>query len=186
MKAGPLPIHYKRGFLLYSAWLTLAGSALLTFAFIFYTARYAWAEPGVYLGLWAVLLIVTLVVGAVMAPLIERLSRNEPAVVVSAEGIKTRDMARLLPWDEIEKLTTGSATSTGGRMVTTVHVLEICPKDPPPAPAGWRTVVDGHANPLRIAWHLLDEPARLGDALQAHAPPGLLSKSDLAGLPTSR
>lgn len=186
MKAGPLPIYYKRGFLLYSAWLTLAGSALLTFVFIFYTARYAWAEPGVYLGLWAVLLTVTLAVGVVMAPLIERLSRKEPAVVVTAEGIKTRDMARLLPWDEIDKLTTGSATSTGGRMVTTVHVLEICPKDPPPAPAGWRTLVDGHANPLRIAWHLLDEPARLGDALQAYAPPGLLSKSDLAGLPTSR
>ncbi len=118
--------------------------------------------------------------------MIERSWRTDPAVFVAAGGIKTRDMARLLPWDEIEKLTTGSATSTGGRMVTTVHVLEICPKDPPPAPAGWRTVVDGHANPLRIAWHLLDEPARLGDALQAHAPPGLLSKSDLAGLPTSR
>jgi hypothetical protein len=185
MQADPVRINYKRGFSLYGACLTLGGAALLTLAFIFFTARYVWAEPGIYLGLWAVLLIVTLAVGVVMAPLIERLSRNEPAIIVSAEGIKTRDMGKLLPWDEIEKLTTGSVTSTGGRMITTVQVLEICPKEPVPASAGWRQLVDGHANPLRVAWHMLDDPGRLGDALTAHAPPALVSRSDLSGLPTS-
>lgn len=185
MKADPVEIHYRRGPLLYTAWFTLGVAVLFALAFIVSTARFVGQDPGLYLGLWALLIVVAVAVGLVMAPIIERLSRSDPAIVVSAEGIRTRDMSTLLPWDGIEKLTAGSATSSGGKYTTTVHVLEICPKEPLPTSSGWRQVVDGHAHPLKIAWHLLDRPARLRDALNVHAPPALLSKSDLDGLPTS-
>ena len=186
MKADPVPIHYRRGFLLYGAWLALVVPAVLTFAFIVFTAQFVREEPGVILGLWALVIFFTLALAVVIAPLIERFSRDEPAILVSSEGIKTRDMETLLRWDEIEKFTTRSVTSWAGRYTTTVHMLEIRPKEAALPSFGWRKLVDAYANPLRIAWHLLAGPERLRDALNVHAPPALLAKSDLAGLPDSR
>jgi hypothetical protein len=176
-------IHYRRGFLLYWAWLALGVPAVLTAVFIAFTAQFVQEEPGVFIGLWALVIFFTLVLAAVIAPLIERFSSNQPAIIVSTEGIKTRDMMTLLPWEEIEKFTTRPVTSWAGKYTTTVNIFEICPKAAGPSPFRWRSVVDAHANPLRIAWHVLDRPEQLKKALEVHAPPALLAKSNLAGLP---
>lgn len=185
-KAGPVPLHYRRGVLLYGAWLALVVPAVLTFVFIVFTAQFVREEPGVILGLWALLIFFTLALAVVMAPLIERFSRDEPAIIISSEGIETRDMGTLMQWVEIEKLTTRPVTSWAGKYTTTVQMFEICPKEAAPSSFSWRKLVDAHANPLRIAWHLLAAPERLRDALDLHAPPALLEKSDLAALPDSR
>lgn len=186
MKPDPVPLHYRRGFLLYGAWLTLVVPAVLTFVFIVFTAQFVREEPGVILGLWALVIFFTLALALVMAPLIERFSRDDPAIIISSEGIKTRDMEALFRWDEIEKLTTRPITSWAGKYTTTVQMFEICPKEVAPSSFRWRTLIDAHANPLRVAWHLLADPERLRAALNLHAPPALLAKSDLAGLPCSR
>jgi hypothetical protein len=101
--------------LLYGAWLALVVPAVLTFVFIVFTAQFVREEPGVILGLWAFATFFTLALAVVIVPLIERFARDEPAIIVSSEGIKTRDMETLLRWDEIEKLTTRSVTSWAGR-----------------------------------------------------------------------
>jgi len=185
-KADPVPIHYRRGFLLYGAWLAIAVPAILTLVFIVFTAQFVREEPDIILSLWALEIFVTLALAVVVAPSIERFTRADPAIIVSSEGIKTRDMETLLPWDEMETLTTRSVTSWAGRNTTTTHVLEICPKAATPSSFGWRKLVDPHANPLRIAWQSLAGPERLRDALNRHAPPALLAKSNLAGLSNSR
>ena len=185
-KAEPVSLHYRRGFLLYGAWVVLVVPAVLTFVFIVFTAQFVREEPGVILGLWALLIFFALALAVVMAPLVERFSRDEPAIIVSSEGIETRDMKALLRWVEIERLTTRPVTSWAGKYTTTVQVFEICPKEAAPSSFSWRKLVDAHANPLRIAWHLLAAPERLRDALNLHAPPALLAKSDLAALPVSR
>lgn len=182
-KADPISIYYRRGFSLYWAWIMLCVPAVLTVVFIVFTARHVREEPGVYIGLWAIMIFFTLAIAAVTIPLIERFTRNKPAIIISSEGIKTRDMEILLTWNEIEKLTTRPMTSWAGRHTTTVNIFEICPKEAVPASFHWRKLVDAYANPLRIAWHSLADPDKLGDALKAHAPPSVLAKSDLAGLP---
>ncbi len=185
-KADPISIYYRRGFPLYWAWIVLCIPAVLTVVFVVFTARFVREEPGVYIGLWAIVILFTLAIAAVTIPLIERFTRNIPAITISSDGILTRDMETRLTWDEIEKLTTRPMTSWAGRHTTTVNIFEICPKETAPSSFDWRQLVDGYANPYRIAWHSLDGPERLTDALKAHAPPSLLAKSDLAGLPDSR
>jgi len=185
-KAAPVSIEYRRGFLLYGAWLALAVPAVLTVAFIVFTAPFVREEPGVFLALWALMIFFTLALAAVTAPLIERFSSSKPAITVSSQGIKTRDMEKPLPWDEIEELTTRPMTSWAARHTHTVNIFEIHPKAAAPTPFSWRKLVDAHANPLRVAWHVLAGPERLRDALNVHAPPALLAKSNLAGLPDSR
>ena len=185
-KASPVSIYYRRGFLLYGAWLALSVPAVLTAAFIVFTARFVREDPGVYLALWALMIVFLLALAAVIGPLIARFSSNEPAIIVSLEGIKTRDMEKLLPWDEIEELTTRPMTSQAGKYTTTVNIFEIRPKVVTPKSFNWRKLVDAHANPLRVAWHLLSSPERLSAALHVHAPTAVLAKSNLAGLPESR
>lgn len=185
-KADAISIYYRRGFTLYWAWIVLCVPAVLTAVFIAATARYVREEPGVYIALWAIVIFFALAVAAVTIPLIERFTRNKPAIIISSEGIKTRDMETRLTWNEIEKLTTRPMTSLAGRHTTTVNIFEICPKDATPSSFHWRKLVDAYANPYRIAWHSLADPERLRDALKAYALPSLLAKSDLAGLPDSR
>ena len=185
-KPDPVPLHYRGGFLLHGPWLALVVSAVLALVFVVFTAELFREEPDVILGLWGLLIFFMLAQAAVLVPLVERFARDEPALIISSEGIKTRDMDALLRWDEIETLTTRPVTSWAGRHTTTVHMFEICPKVVAPSSFRWRKLVDAHANPLRIAWHLLAGPERLRDALTLHAPPDLLAKSDLTGLPDSR
>src|SRR5688572_16374415 len=137
-KPDPVPLHFRRGFLLYGPWLALVVPAFLTFVFIVFTAKFVREEPGVILGLWALVIFFTLALAVVMVPLIERFARDEPAIIISSEGIKTRDMEALLRWDEIEKLTTRPITSWAGIYTTTTYTFEICPKEVAPSSFRWR------------------------------------------------
>ena len=180
---GPVSIHYRRGIVLAGAWLGLGLTTAFVIAYIGFTVQFVPENPGAIIGVWAVLILVLLAVAAAAIPLIRRVSSNDPAITISSEGIKTRDMDTLLPWDEIEMLRTRNVTSWAGKYTTTVNMFEICPTEPAPSSFNWRQFVDGHANPLRVAWHLLAGPERLSVALDAHAPPDLMAKSELPGLP---
>lgn len=183
--AGPVAIHYKRGLVLVGAWLGLGLTTAFVIAYVVFTVQFLEEDAAVIIGMWAVMAFVLLSVVAVTIPLIKRFSSKEPAIIVSTEGIRTRDMSAVLSWDAIETLRTRDVTSWAGKYTTTVNMFEICPKDRVPPPFNWLKLIDGHANPLRVAWHLLAPPEQLRAALDVHAPPDLLAKSDLARLPGS-
>ncbi|TFF25289.1 hypothetical protein E3C22_07930 [Jiella endophytica] len=177
----PVRLYYRRGALLGLPLALLCGTAVFTIAFATLVISTAPADGmALALGLSGLFVFLLAIVAALTLPLIGRFSGRRPAVAIGPDGIETYDMAEPLDWGAIERLTTPSIESSSGGYRTATLCLEIHPSVPVQKGCRWRWLIDGHANPLRVAIPALKEPDKLGEALTRFAPPILLQRSEIA------
>lgn len=185
--AGAVAISYKRA-PLYFFCLMLGAIATLCMALIVFL--FSVLSPNDIQIAWILSLILVAVlalVAGVTVPPILRYADSTPAIVVSAEGLRTRDMSGIMSWDEIDKLTTSTVHAWAGRHTNTTEAFEIHPKAAGVTPGQRLRLIDGHANSLKVPWHALAEPERLTLAVRRFAPEPILARSDhLSGFPGSQ